>query len=162
MADPSSSAQYMEYMIEGKKKKSVAKLVVSALIVLAVLTGCAFGTYSYGKNRGHAAGYDEGYYDGYAVGRESGIEVGNKEGYSKGYTDGYDIGYDDGLDSDGSFDAEKWLNKYAPNFKEKNGVQNQFDLTDDEIDAAAKAARDKTEENYAEYADIIADGYKTN
>lgn len=121
MADPSSSAQYMEYMIEGKKKKSVAKLVVSALIVLAVLTGCAFGAYSYGKNRGHAAGYDEGhnegYYDGYAVGRESGIEVGNKEGYSKGYTDGYDIGYDDGLDSDGSFDAEKWQHKYALGFK---------------------------------------------
>lgn len=148
MAVPSPNAQYMEYMIEGKKKKSVAKLVVSALIVLAVLTGCAFGAYNFGKSSGCAVGYDEGYEKGYTAGHEDGYKKGKKADYNNGYeasyNDGYDAGYDDGLAG------------------VERGKKNQFDLTDDEIDAATKAARDKTEENYAEYADIIADGYKAN
>ena len=95
-----------------------------------------------------AVGYDEGYEKGYTAGHEDGYKKGKKADYNNGYeasyNDGYDAGYDDGLAG------------------VERGKKNQFDLTDDEIDAATKAARDKTEENYAEYADIIADGYKAD
>ena len=42
------------------------------------------------------------------------------------------------------------------------GRKNQFNLSDKQIEAAAKTGREKTQKAYAEKADIIAKGYPTS
>lgn len=145
MADFNSDAQRMEDMIEGKQKKTAPKYV-SIIIALVLLAVCSFGAYSYGNNSGHAAGYDEGY----STGREEGRKLGSKEGYSTGHDDGYDSGYESGYDAgydDGLTGVER-------------GKKNQFDA--DKIKEEVKRRFNNSQYEYAKYADIIADGYKTN
>lgn len=145
MSDYNSNAQRMEDMIEGKQKKSAPKYF-GIIIALVLLIVCSFGAYSYGNSSGHAAGYDEGY----SVGREEGQKAGNKEGYSTGHDEGYDVGYNDGYDAgydDGLTGVER-------------GKKNQFDA--DKLIDEIKRRFNNSQYEYEKYADIIADGYKTN
>lgn len=145
MTNLNSNAQRMEDIIEGKQKKSAPKYV-GIIIALVLLAACSFGAYSIGQSSGHTAGYDEGY----STGREEGRKAGNKEGYSTGHDEGYDVGYDDGYDAgydDGLTGVER-------------GNKNQFDR--DEIKEEVERRLKNSQDEYAKYADIIADGYKSN
>lgn len=145
MTNLNSNAQRMEDIIEGKQKKSAPKYV-GVIIALVLLAACSFGAYSIGQSSGHTAGYDEGY----STGREEGRKAGNKEGYSTGHDEGYDVGYDDGYDAgydDGLTGVER-------------GNKNQFDR--DEIKEEVERRLKNSQDEYAKYADIIADGYKSN
>ena len=71
-----------------------------------------------------------------------GYSTGRDEGYDVGYGDGYDAGYDDGLTG----------------VERGNKIQFDADKLKDEI----KRRFNNSQYEYAKYADIIADGYKTN
>lgn len=145
MTNLNSNAQRMEDIIEGKQKKTAPKYV-GIIIALVLLAACSFGAYSIGQSSGHTAGYDEGY----SAGREEGRKAGNKEGYSTGHDEGYDVGYDDGYDAgydDGLTGVER-------------GNKIQFDR--DEIKEEVERRLKNSQDEYAKYADIIADGYKSN
>ena len=145
MTNLNSNAQRMEDIIEGKQKKTAPKYV-GIIIALVLLAACSFGAYSIGQSSGHTAGYDEGY----STGREEGRKAGNKEGYSTGHDEGYDVGYGDGYDAgydDGTTGVER-------------GKKNQFAA--DTLNTATKRRFHNSQYEYEKYADIIADGYKTN
>lgn len=135
MNEHNYNAQNIEDMIEGKRQKRSGKPIIAVCLAVAVSLGVGYAAFSYGRN----AGYNEGY----EVGRDDGYETGAKEGHKEGYNEGYETGYNNALSGD---TARKY----------------QLDLSEDEIEALAKAAQEANESNYEKYADIIADGYDLN
>lgn len=86
----------------------------------------------------------------YSIGQSSGHTAGYDEGYSTGHDEGYDVGYGDGYDAgydDGLTGVER-------------GKKNQFDA--DKLKDEIKRRFNNSQYEYEKYADIIADGYKTN
>lgn len=86
----------------------------------------------------------------YSIGQSSGHTAGYDEGYSTGHDEGYDVGYGDGYDAgydDGLTGVER-------------GKKNQFDA--DKLKDEIKGRFNNSQYEYEKYADIIADGYKTN
>lgn len=86
--------------------------------------------------------YSFGQSSGHTAGYDEGYSTGHDEGYDVGYGDGYDAGYDDGLTG------------------VERGKKNQFDA--DKIKDEIKRRFNNSQYEYEKYADIIADGYKTN
>ena len=86
--------------------------------------------------------YSFGQSSGHAAGYDEGYSTGHDEGYDVGYGDGYDAGYDDGLTG------------------VERGKKNQFDA--DKLKDEIKRRFNNSQYEYEKYADIIADGYKTN